>query len=353
MLTGIGLLHVNVAMWGVAIFVLCIGSILYGHYGEKELELEKRVRDVEALNVELRHQIAERSRELAQKLTPSTQSGMPKLGSIVAGRYEVLRELGSGGMGRVFEVARVVDGAHFALKVMHGQTSSDAVRFAREAEIAAKLAHPNLVAVADVGIGSWGTPFIVMELVSGGTLADRALEPQQIGAVLAAVARGVAALHARGVVHRDLKPSNVLIAEKDGVFDVKLADFGVARAAVSAYDATVRQSQDVTKAGAFIGTPLYMAPEQAKGSENVKPSADVFSFGVMAYELFAGKPPFPTPLVFLALADAAMPETPTFEGIVADAKVREVLRECLAVDPERRPSAEKLAGVIEDAFRGA
>jgi hypothetical protein len=350
LLTGIGLLDVNVLPWGIAGFVLCMGQVLYQHYGEKEQELEKRVREMVALNTELRHQIAERSRDLARNPARGAAPGLPQLGSVVAGRYEILRALGAGAMGQVFEVVRSSDGARFALKVMLGQTGQDVVRFAREAEIAARLDHPNLVPVLDVGVGSWGSPFIVMELVHGGHLAERKLEPDAVGSVLASVARGLAELHAHGIVHRDLKPTNVLVSENDGRMQVKLADFGIARALPSAFEATQRASQHATKDGAFLGTPLYMAPEQAVNAERVTPAADMFAFGVMAYELWTGAVPFPTPVVFLALAQMPLPEPPSFDACVRDAALREVLRSCLAALPGDRPSAQAVADALAAAY---
>lgn len=347
MLAGLGVLDMHFIHWGLACFVLCIGYVLYGHYGHKELELEQRVRDVEALNAELRHQIAERSRELARHFPERPAMELPKIGSTVAGRYEVLREIGAGGMGHVFEVVRSSDNAHFALKVMGGQSGLDVARFAREAEIAAKLSHPNLVSVVDVGVGSWGWPFIVMELVTGGTLAERKLEPHEVRPVLAKIARGLVALHDARVVHRDLKPSNVLVYGDGSSLEVKLADFGIARAMASPFDATQQASENVTKAGAFLGTPLYMAPEQALGAESVAPAADVFSFGVIAYELWSGALPFSMPLVFLVMSNTALPEPPSFDRFVDDQRLRALLQSCLFHAPDKRPSAAELAAALE------
>jgi serine/threonine-protein kinase len=350
LLTGLGLLDVNVLPWGVVLFVLCMGQVLYQHYGAKEQELETRVREMETLNAELRHQIAERSRDLARNPSGGGHAALPQLGTIVGGRYEILRALGAGAMGQVFEVVRTSDGARFALKVMLGQTGQDVVRFAREAEIAARLAHANLVCVIDVGVGSWGSPFIVMELVHGGALVDRKLEGDAIGATLASVARGLAELHAHGVVHRDLKPSNVLVSERDGRMEVKLADFGIARALPSGIDATQRASERVTKEGAFLGTPLYMAPEQAVGADRVTPAADMFAFGVMAYELWTGTLPFPSPVVFLALAQLPLPEPPSFDACVLDPQLRKLLRSCLLAAPAERPSAQRLADALSAVY---
>lgn len=351
LLTGIGLLDVNVVQWGIVFFVLCMGQVLYGQYGENEEQLEKRLRDVEALNAELRHQVVERSRNLARLASGLAHgSELPHVGMVVGGRYRVIRELGSGAMGQVFEVVRTSDNARFALKVMLGHGGEELARFAREAEIAARLSHSNLIAVIDVGTGSWGSPFIVMELVQGGTLSDQELSPHEKGALLAQTARGLAVLHAAGVVHRDLKPSNVLVSVRDGTHTVKLADFGIARVLPSASDATEPAGHLATRAGAFMGTPLYMAPEQAFGAERVTPAADLFAFGVMAYELWMGVVPFPMPLVLLAASNAPLPRPPELEGVVEDTLLRPLLRACLSVDPHARPTADEVARALEAVY---
>jgi hypothetical protein len=355
-LSGLGFIEVYTAKWGVLAFVLGMALLLYGQYDDKALALEGRIRDlddkrreVEALNAELRHQIAERSRELVKSSSGQLRADdFPRNGAIVAGRYRVLRELGSGAMGCVFEVERVLDGKKLALKAMIGQHEDDSARFAREAEIAAKLHHPNLVSVLDVGIGAWGAPFMVMELVSGGSLADgEPLDRAMALATLASIARGLEALHDAGVVHRDLKPSNVLVA--DG--EVKLADFGIARVdTTSPFDATIQDGKGshLTQTGALLGTPLYMAPEQARAAASVGPAADVFSFGVMAYQLLTGELPFAMPLVFRALAGASLPPPPTFRGLVDEARLATLLDACLAYIPSNRPTAAVLAGALAD-----
>jgi serine/threonine-protein kinase len=270
---------------------------------------------------------------------------------MVAGRYRIIKELGSGAMGQVFEVVRTSDDRVFAMKVMFGQSALDAARFSREAEIAAKLSHPHLISVVDVGLGSGGLPFIVMDLVRGGTLADRKLEKHEVGRVLMQVARGLLALHEAGIIHRDLKPSNILVEEHDdGTFDVRLADFGIARAIGSPFDATQRMSHQVTKTGSFLGTPQYMAPEQAEGAQQASHASDVFSFGVVAYELWAHELPFAAPVVFTALANRTLPEPPNFSDYVDDPHLRRLLRDCCASEPEKRPSLKDVSEALDAAY---
>lgn len=211
-------------------------------------ELEQRVKlleskhgEVEMLNDELRRQIAARSRELAEKLarmddSEETEAELPALepGHVVEGRYRVVKQLGVGGMGAVYEVERIADGKHFALKALAGGGDAQArARFAREAQIVAKVKHPNVVNIVDVDVAESGFIFLVMELVVGGlTLQDvrrRSRDVPWTLRVIAQVAEGIDAIHAAGIVHRDLKPGNILLSRGDDGRkpNVKITDFGI------------------------------------------------------------------------------------------------------------------------------
>ncbi len=310
---------------------------------------------------ELRRQVAARSRELAVSWGGARRSADRLLpGVLVEDRYRIVRRLGGGGMGVVFEVERAHDKRRLALKVMSACSApEDAARFAREAEIAATLHHPNLVPVVDVGIMD-GMPFLVMDLVEGGDLADARDRFGDVAwalPLLAQLAEGVATLHAHGVVHRDLKPANVLVTvAADGPI-VKITDFGIARReAIDALAATAYPVADVdgatekagiTKTGAVIGTPLYMAPEIARGARHAGPAADVFAFGLMAYEMLSGHGPYPMPPILEALAKRALPDPPSLSEPVPE-PVRNLLLAAVSADPERRPSATTLAEVLRD-----
>jgi eukaryotic-like serine/threonine-protein kinase len=220
-----------------------------------------------------------------------------------ATRYALERELGRGGMAIVYAALDTEMGRRVALKVLAAHLAGDPdfrKRFLREARIAASLSHPNLVRVYDIGEHD-GLPSIVMELAEGGTLEGGRLT----SAEAAQVAEGLAYAHAHGVVHRDLKPGN-LLRTVDGV--VKLADFGIARAA---------EETRVTQIGTVLGTLRYLAPEQAEGRD-VGPEADVYSLGVVLEELLEEKP----------------------------RSVRRLLERCRARDPRRRPTAVDLATVL-------
>jgi serine/threonine-protein kinase len=204
-------------------------------------------------------------------------------GSVVDGRYRVLQRIGSGGMADVW----LVDDTHLqrrvALKVLHARFAQDrefVERFRREAEAAARLQHPNVVAVFDRGEVD-GTYYIAMQHLEGRTLKqliDAGLAPEQAVGLIRQVLEGARFAHRHGVVHRDLKPQNVIV---DGEGKATVTDFGIARAGVS----------EITQAGSVMGTPHYLSPEQAQGLD-VTAVSDLYSVGVMLYEALTGRVPF-------------------------------------------------------------
>ena len=209
-----------------------------------------------------------------------------QIGTIVEERYRIESELGGGAMGRVYRARHVRLGREVAVKVLREDLMAEPAiveRFAREARVAARLRHPNLVSLLDVG-----EHLMVMELAPGRPLADLTGAPMPRARVIAIVSqllRGLAHAHAAGLVHRDLKPDNVLV-DADGI--VRIVDFGIA---VVRDRSDERDHRRLTAAGLVVGTPIYMAPEQAKG-RRVDHRADLFSLGVITYELLAGVPPF-------------------------------------------------------------
>jgi WD40 repeat protein/serine/threonine protein kinase len=227
-------------------------------------------------------------------LQPSNEPG--RLGRI--GEFDVIRIVGRGGMGVVMHAYDPTLQRDVAIKILDPQLASNDTarqRFLREARAAAAVAHENIVAVHSVNEDNHsGLPFFVMQLVVGESLEQRLrrqgkLDVAETARIGAQAAAGLAAAHATGLIHRDIKPGNILIEE--GTERVKLTDFGLARAA---------EDLKLTKTGFVSGTPLYMAPEQAKG-ESIDHRADLFSLGVVLYECLAGKPPFDanTPLAVL------------------------------------------------------
>ncbi len=265
--------------------------------------------------------------------------------------YEILGELGRGGMGVVFKARQVALGRVVALKmVLHGDLagSAELARFQGEARAAARLAHPNIAQVYDVGEHR-GLPFFSLEFVAGGTLADRLREgplaPRRAAALVATLARAVQAAHDAGVVHRDLKPANVLLAE-DGT--PKITDFGLAR--------RLDGETGLTATGAVMGTPAYMAPEQASGqAKTAGPPADVWALGVILYECLTGRVPFTglTPLDTLmqVLSRAPAPPSRVRPGLAEDLDT--ICMRCLNKAPEERyPSAAALADDLERFLAG-
>lgn len=220
------------------------------------------------------------------------------IGKVVAEKYEIRAILGVGGMGVVCEARHVELGKRVALKLIDKsmkESATIAERFRREARAAGRIDSDHIVEVFDVGFDTSIGLFIVMEHLEGDDLATR-LEQGPMGSDVVAlvahqIARGLAKAHAAGVVHRDLKPANVFLARREnGQVAVKILDFGVSRLL---HDDRGRAAARITGAGMPIGTPLYMAPEQAEGLPDIDGRADIWSFGAVLYEALSGNPPFP------------------------------------------------------------
>src|SRR5215204_2750475 len=214
---------------------------------------------------------------------------VPRPNSVIADRYVVERELGRGGMATVFLARDQRHDAHVAIKVLHPELAPlfASERFAREIRITAGLQHPNVVPVLDSGV-SGGLPFYTMPFVEGESLAARLHREGQLPIadtlrIATSVADALAYAHDRGFVHRDIKPENILLEQGHAV----LADFGIARALLEA-----RTGERLTATGLGLGTPGYMAPEQAAGDSQVDARVDVYALGVLGYEILAGLPPF-------------------------------------------------------------
>lgn len=222
--------------------------------------------------------------------TPGTEI-LFSTGALISARYEVVQPLGSGGMGSVVKaIDRALDNEAVALKFLYPHLVRDQVVFARfrnEVLVARKLSHPNVVRIYDFGRSEQGYYFISMEWIDGDSLRsrlhDRSKEslgfPEMLR-ILRDVARAVAHAHHHGIIHRDLKPDNILINDRG---DVKVTDFGLAR--------TLTVEKGLTETGNAVGTPQYMSPEQIRG-ETLDVRCDIYAFGILAYELVVGQPPF-------------------------------------------------------------
>jgi serine/threonine protein kinase len=227
---------------------------------------------------------------------PPTGVGVLGPGTVVAGTYEIVRLLGQGGMGAVWEAKhlRLPDKRVVVKVLLFGTTDAVTLaRFRREAEIASRLGHPNIVQVLDFNTLPDGAPFIVLELLQGESLAARLARVRptfaETLAIVTQIGSALAAAHREGVVHRDLKPDNVFLCPTplDGeIRDVaKILDFGISK---------LRGAKTVlTQDAALIGTPQYMAPEQATGrNDDIDARTDIFAFGAIVFEMLAGRPPF-------------------------------------------------------------
>ncbi|WP_308307734.1 serine/threonine-protein kinase [Streptomyces sp. ISL-10] len=268
----------------------------------------------------------------------------------MADRYRLDARIGQGGMGEVWRGSDEVLGRPVAVKLLLGQNADPqaAARFRMEAQTAARLNHPGVVAVFD--FGTWdGRFYLVMELVEGRSLAeelatDGPLSPERVAAVAAQAAAGLVSAHRQGIVHRDIKPGN-LLADSEGA--VKIGDFGIARFVDD-------PSAALTGTGQIVGTSLYLAPERALG-RTAGPASDVYSLGCVLYQLLTGRPPFQadTPTATLYQHIDAAPVPPLQLGVGLSPAFQNYLLVMLAKQPEDRPTADEVAAwFASDAWQG-
>lgn len=286
----------------------------------------------------------------------STEEGTaePNAAQRAIGPYRLLDLLGEGGMGRVYKAQHEKLNRVVALKMIHAERLRDpqfAIRFSMEAESIARLKHPNIVQIYDVGYCQ-DQPFYAMEFVDGESLAEAiqqgGFRPDDAAKLVRTLSDAIHEAHQRGIVHRDLKPANVLLdtaSAGNGGAAPKIADFGVAK--------QLDSDSDLTRTGLVAGTPNYMAPEQVRGYDNqIGPHTDVFALGVILYELLTGKRPFAaaTPLqVMNQIVDAEPPSPGTLRaGIPPD--LVSVCLQCLHKEPARRYASAKALADDLDRF---
>ena len=267
-------------------------------------------------------------------------------------RYELHRQIARGGMADVFLARDLLLDRPVAIKVLFDQFSKDqqfVERFRREAQRAANLNHPNIVSVFDWGEES-GTYFIVMEYVEGRSLAEiirteGSIHPDKVAEISSEVAAALSFAHRNGIVHRDVKPGNVLVAPNG---HIKVADFGIARALANV-------QSELTQAGTVMGTATYISPEQAQGME-VDPRSDLYSLGVMIYEMLSGHPPFtgetPVAVAYQHVQDS--PVSLRIAGVSVAESLEAVTMKLLAKNPVNRyPTAEDLRSDLRRYQEGA
>ncbi|HEX6242339.1 MAG TPA: serine/threonine-protein kinase, partial [Polyangiales bacterium] len=240
---------------------------------------------------------------------------MREAASRYLGRYEVLEYLGSGGMSDVYVALHMGLRKKVALKVLRSTLRDDAdavERFLREGECAARVSHPNVVGVHDVGVEE-GVPYLVMELLTGESLDKRLARERTLPIELAVdlllpICDAIDQVHRAGVIHRDVKPSNILLAQRDdGGVTPKLVDFGVA---------TLRERRMITGSLGPIGTPTYMSPEQARGLDPVDNSSDQYSLASVLFELITGREPYPGADVDSVLSSVSRGQFPRLSEVL-------------------------------------
>jgi serine/threonine-protein kinase len=281
------------------------------------------------------------------------------IGRVFLGRYQALRLLGEGGMGRVY-LARQLDlGRQVVVKVMHDHVAADTQfqeRFQRETLVMARFQHPYAVTLYDASLNDPQGPCIIMEYIRGVTLDTLLknnkgrLSPPRVGRILGQLCEVLQAAHTAGIIHRDLKPANLMVADPDTPYEkIKVMDFGLAKL----MDPPSLKQVSVPGAEFAMGTPTYISPEQIRG-ENLDHRCDLYSVGVMLYEMLTGKTPFGRDSTMEILLSHATESPPPFSECTAwqiPAGIEKVVFSCLAKEPADRPgSARELAERYQNAL---
>jgi len=267
------------------------------------------------------------------------------IAKVVAGRFQLLAEAGSGGMGTVYRARDLTDGATVAVKILTGREAREAVRFEQEAAILAGLTHPAIVRYLASGIAETGQRFIAMEWLDGEDLAMRLdRKPLSVAEAVAVARRASEALahaHGRGIVHRDVKPENLFLPAL-AIERLKVLDFGIAR--------LTRGARKLTRTGSVIGTPGYMAPELVRGERDVTPGADVFSLGCVLFQCLTGRAAFEADDATALLAKILLQEAPRARQIrpALPRALDDVVARMLAKEPGRRfPDARSVIVALD------
>ena len=266
------------------------------------------------------------------------------------GKYQLVRRLGAGGMGTVYEAIHAEIGKHVAVKVLAPAVAAmegARARFLREAQLTSKVRHPHAVDVTDMGTEG-DHSFLVMELLSGEDLATRMsragrIEPHELVDITLAVCSAVAAAHRAGIIHRDLKPQNIFLAEGPHGLVPKVLDFGISKGLDSS------TSRALTSTGSVLGTPYYLAPEQVVDNRMSSPFSDQYAIGIILYECLTGARPFEGESLFIVFQAivAGSPIGPRQHRPELDAALEAVVLRAIEVDPARRfPSVEELGRAL-------
>ena len=281
----------------------------------------------------------------------------PLVGVVFASRYRIDQRLGRGTTGAVYRASHIKFGRPFAVKVLHAERTLDSTlvkRFEREAELGGKVRHPNVISVVDVGEAPDGTRWMVMELAIGVDLAtvlqdDAPLTSSRVIHLLRGLCEGLHHAHERGVIHRDLKPENIIVERDDHGGEVpRIVDFGIAIARDEAEEPGAPQR--LTTGGLVLGTPHYMAPEQATGSA-MDHRIDLFALGVVAYEMLCGVLPFDGSGSEVARANLLQPTPPMAKrapDVAVDPLLEAFTQRLMAKEPDARPPSANAARELLD-----
>jgi eukaryotic-like serine/threonine-protein kinase len=282
-------------------------------------------------------------------MVASSHDEDPRVGQIVGDKYRIVRVLGEGGMGRVYEAQHTTIGRRFAIKCLHSEHSRNrelVARFQREAQAAGGLENENIAGAFDLGSFADGVPYLAMEFLEGEDLArllarTGPLPVPRATYIILQACRGLLVAHARGIIHRDLKPENLFICRRnDGSDLVKILDFGIAK---------LHTSAEVTRTGATMGTPAYMSLEQARGAREVDHRTDVYALGVILYEMLSGQKPHPGDSYSEVLYHLFTQEAASLEALRSNlpAGLAAVVHRAMARDPgDRYPSVMALAEAL-------
>lgn len=270
----------------------------------------------------------------------------PLIGQVLDGKYRIEQELGVGGMGKVYRASQQSDNQPVAVKVLNDRLVEDEAaraRFRREAKAAGRLTHVNAVGVTDFGQTAEGHVYLVMELLEGRTLREilakeAPLETARAVSFMLQVSAAVAAAHEAGVIHRDLKPANIFVTQSaDAPSVVKVLDFGIAKLAAESLDED--EPRTFSQVGVMVGTPRYMSPEQCEGLE-LTPASDVYSLGVILYEMLTGMVPFSgsSPMAIAVKHSSEYPRPPREIVAAVPGELEIVVLHALEKNPANRPA---------------
>jgi tRNA A-37 threonylcarbamoyl transferase component Bud32 len=308
-----------------------------------EEQVKERSSKIDELAIQLQNRVRERSQALAKALDGIRAREITP-GSVIDGRVEVVRRIGRGGMGTVFQGKDRVTGNTVAVKLIHPGISDDAGirRFLREAAVVSSINDPSIVRTNHLDVTEEGQLYQVMDFVNGITLQERLTKgPYEVGSaarVCALIAKALAAAHKAGVIHRDIKPANVMLtAEAPGV---RVLDFGISKLINDAADLRVTEAQHI------VGTPGYMSPEQIRRSADVTSATDLYSFGVVLFETLTGRRLF-TGNTPGELIDAQLSGRPALAaGAHVPERLETLVTRCLDEDPRMRPDANEASAIL-------